>query len=70
MKAIGTVGRRWPRDSFDYAAEPAQSAAAEQFSEDGKPLCQRVNCSTEARSRGLCSKHYMASRRQQNKVNS
>ncbi|WP_153275298.1 hypothetical protein [Rhodococcus sp. P1Y] len=70
MRSAGVVcGRRHPNELV-HASEPAELAAAEQYSQNGKLICMRAECATEARTRRMCSKHYMQWRRDQGKVNS
>lgn len=66
MRSIGQCqGKRYSNEFLYAVAEPAELAAVEQYSENGKPLCVHPNCEKEARTRNRCQNHYQQLRRRE-----
>lgn len=67
MRSAGVVAGARYSNELTYSSEPAELAAVEQYSENGKPLCIERLCDREARSRNRCQNHYMQLRRREGK---
>lgn len=66
MRSAGQyLGQRFSNELVWRSAEPAEFAAVEEYSENGKPLCIHELCDREARTRRLCQNHYMQLRRRE-----